>query len=623
NTKVFTEKWNSLKYIRREGSMKWEKINLPKFEYATADNFFYALDRSTQALPEAQGERPNVWLYIHGPSHEKALTASREGDVLMPAAECLSVMRAMAEGSFVAYPYNELNEAWKAKIYPDHGWGGKCGEMTDDLFRRKYEFAKNSAERIIGEQTAYLASMVRTDLSRGRPVVIFNTTSFARKRPVAVDVQFEQGYASALAISTSQGGAVELQLSDVDYYPDKSIRRAKLNFVASVPAVGYTTYYVSPSSAMQKVRPAASTKVIENEYYRVELAAGGLRQIWDKELNVGLLRTDKFLGGEVTTMHSYGNGAGEFDAVQQPDMEGFDRTSLHASEWTVEENGDVYTVLKSRTPIRHAVVEQRIRIYHKIKQIDFDIDLLNWEAVLYRDFRMVLPLAMKQSKVAYEVPYGVLNVGEDEMPGAAGERYYVENKLQHPRGIGRWISASGDGVTVTMASSVAVADYIDPTDNPVDYTVLQPILLASRRSCHPEGNNFTQPGDHHFHFALTSHAIDETRRNEFGISANTPLPAVYNAAEAKTASLANEMSMITTDNPWVNISAIKKCEDDDTIIVRMYNTTGETQRVNITLGGKKYRLVSTNLIEEEQGEVEAAVLGKYAIETYKLILNKE
>ena len=118
---------------------------------------------------------------------------------------------------------------------------------------------------------------------------------------------------------------------------------------------------------------------------------------------------------------------------------------------------------------------------------------------------MMLPLALGCSEVSYEVPYGALTVGKDEMPGAAGERYYVENKEQHPRGIGNWISAASDNLAVTLSSSVAVADYIDPTDNPVDYTILQPVLLVSRQSCHYEGNSYFQPGDHSFRFSLTSH----------------------------------------------------------------------------------------------------------------------
>ena len=38
------------------------------------------------------------------------------------------------------------------------------------------------------------------------------------------------------------------------------------------------------------------------------------------------------------------------------------------------------------------------------------------------------PLALGKTEVSYEVPFGALTVGKDEMPGAAGERYYVENK---------------------------------------------------------------------------------------------------------------------------------------------------------------------------------------------------
>lgn len=621
NTRVFTEKWNNLKYIRKEGSMKWEKINLPKFEYATADNFFYALDKSTKQLPEWGGERPNVWLYIHGPSHEKALTASRSGDVLLPAAECLSSMRALVDGSFASYPSQQLSDAWMSKIYPDHGWGGNCGEMTDNLFLRKYEYARNTAETIIDRQAGYLASMVRKSEGKGRAIVLCNTTAYRRSKPVAVTMQFAEGYAHDLQITNAAGKNCDLQLSDVQRYADGSISKATLNFVADVPQMGLTTVYVNASDKMQKLVPAFNGKTIENDYYRVEFAGGGIKQIWDKQMNAPMLNTEKFLGGEVITMHSYGNGAGEFDAVQQPDMEGFDKTSLHAGEWTVEANGAVYTQLMARTPVRHAVIEQRVRIYHNKKQIDFDIDLLNWESVMFREFRMTMPLAFSQSKVTYEVPYGVLNVGDDEMPGAAGERYYVENKLQHPRGIGNWISAaSPEGKAVTLSSSVAVADYIDPTTNPVDYTVLQPILLASRRSCHPQGNDFVQPGDHHFHFSFTSHKADAVERSQFGESANTPLAVVCDAPTAANACLDPETSFFTIDNPLVKVTTIKKCDDDNSYVVRMYNTSPEPQKVSVACAGHAFDIIQTNLIEEEQQPVESVELGKYAIETYKLRL---
>ena len=622
NTPQFINKWNSVRYIRKEGEKKWVKVNLPKFEYATADNFFNTLDKSTSLLPEIQGERPNVWLYIHGPSHERAITASRKGDIMLPAAEMMSSYQAMVSGSFTTYPVEVINAAWKAKIYPDHGWGGNEGVMTDNEFHRKYEYALSEAEKVIERQSSLLASSVKVNEEKGRPIIVFNNLSYNRTAPVCMDIRLDEGFANQLAIQDAKGINIPIQLSDVSYYPNKSIEKATVHFIANnVPSMGLQTYYLNPSNQMTPLSPAQNTKVIENTYYKIELVDGGIKQIFDKELNAPLLNTNKFLGGEVITMRSIGNGAGEFDAVQQPDMDGFDKTSAHAISWEIKENGPVYTTYKMRTPIRNAVIEQTLRVYHQTKQIDMDVDLLNWDGVLYREYRLMWPLALDKADVSYEVPYGTLTVGKDEMPGAAGERYYVENKEQRPRGIGNWISAANDKVAVTLTSSVAVADYIDPTDQPADYTILQPVLLASRHSCHGLGNPFFQPGDHSYRFSLTSHSSGSRAREEQGVSANVPLLTVFNPVQNVNASLPETISFISIKNPNVKVTALKKCEDDNSFIIRLYNTSADKQEVDINIYGKQpVTIIHTNLIEEEMNPVENIQLGKYAIETYKLKL---
>ncbi len=622
NTPQFISKWNSVRYIRKEGEKKWVKVNLPKFEYATADNFFNTLDKSTSLLPEIQGERPNVWLYIHGPSHERAITASRKGDIMLPAAEMMSSYQAMVSGSFTAYPVEAINAAWKAKIYPDHGWGGNGGVMTDNEFHRKYEYALSEAEKVIERQSTLLASSVKVNEEKGRPIIVFNNLSYNRTAPVCMDIRLDEGFANQLAIQDAKGINIPIQLSDVSYYPNKSIEKATVHFIANnVPSMGLQTYYLNPSNQMTPLSPAQNTKVIENTYYKIELVDGGIKQIFDKELNAPLLNTNKFLGGEVITMRSIGNGAGEFDAVQQPDMDGFDKTSAHAISWEIKEDGPVYTTYKMRTPIRNVVIEQTLRVYHQTKQIDMDVDLLNWDGVLYREYRLMWPLALDKADVSYEVPYGALTVGKDEMPGAAGERYYVKNKEQRPRGIGNWISAANDKVAVTLTSSVAVADYIDPTDQPADYTILQPVLLASRHSCHGLGNPFFQPGDHSYRFSLTSHSSGSRAREEQGVSANVPLLTVFNPVQNVNASLPETVSFISIKNPNVKVTALKKCEDDNSFIIRLYNTSADKQKVDINIYGKQpATIIHTNLIEEEVNPVEYIQLGKYAIETYKLKL---
>lgn len=620
NCPVFIEKWNNIRYIKNQDTGKKVKVRLPRFMYATADDFYYALDQSTTNLPTIKGERPNVWLYIHGPSHEEALTNSRKGDRLLPAAEMMSSFVSLAKGTFEKYPYDQLNKAWEAKIYPDHGWGGNGGIMTDNLFLRKYEFALNTAENIIESQAGMLASSVRTDKSKGRPVILFNNLPFQRSAPVSVDVQFEENFARQIEVKDHKGSVVSSQLTDISYYPDGSVEKGKLHFVAgNMPSMGLKTYYIT-ASQKAPVKSGTSGNVIENNYYRIELVNGGIKQITDKTTNKKLLDTDKFLGGEVITMRSKGNGAGEFDAVQQPDMEGFDKTSNYSSSWIQEEDGPVFTSYKLRSPIRDAVIEQTLRVYHETKRIDMDAAILNWNGVLYREYRMMWPLAFGQASVSYEVPYGALTVGKDEMPGAAGERYYVENKKQRPRGIGNWLSATDNTDAVTISSSVAVADYIDPTDQPAGYTILQPILLASRRSCHPLGNEFIQPGDHYYHFSLTSHAAGNQTREKSGLSANEELVAVYHPETYAGVNLPEELSFVSVDNPYTIITAFKKCEDDNSLILRLYNCSEQEQKVNLTLHVAPKQIVKTNLIEEETEAVDQIVLGKYAIETYKIKL---
>ena len=632
NCGPLTAKWNSIRYIQAEDNRK-VRVDLPKFRYATADDFFHALDSSTTGLQTIRGERPNVWIYIHGPLHERAITVSRKGDLALTAAEKIASFQALTQGDFMYYPGNRLDRAWEAKIYPDHGWGGQNGEITDQTFLRKYEFALSEAEALLNTGINALASQVKTTNTGGIPVVIFNTLSWKRDDPVTVPVQLKKGEAKSVSLKDAAGKSVPCQLSNITFHADGTVHTADLHFVANnVPSLGFTTFYLEtnktealitadnlmPGKVVQTTT-ATGTEVnsFENKYYRIAFVEGGIRQIEDKELGIALLDTTKFLGGEVITMQSTGSDAGDFAKVQQPDMAYFDKVSNHSPQWSVKENGEVFTSLCYRSKIRNAVVEQTVTIYHAIKKIDVDLAILNWEGILNREYRMMLPVNIVNGEVEYEVPYGVLRIGKDEMPGDAGEGY-ADNIDQRPRGIGNWIGVSGKDFGVTLSSSVAAADYIDPTDNPLVNTVLQPVLLASRKSCHWEGIEYLQVGDHFFHFSLTSHPPGWHQGARFGQSSNEKLWAVFAPKAYQEASLPQSFSFFDIQSDNVIVSAIKKCEDDESMIIRLYNTSDRTETVKLTTAYTPKEIIRVNLVEEEQEKVNALVLCKYAIETFKL-----
>lgn len=618
------KQWKNIDELQNEKG-EYIPAKLPDFVIASAPKFFDALMNENPKLKTIKGERPAVWLYIHGPSHQKAIKTSREGDILLTQAEKFATANAIVSGSFINYPETELRNAWEAKIYPDHGWGGKHGDITDALFHSKYEFAKAEAEKILNSNLNELTAKIKTDSKKGRPIIVFNSLNWERNDPISIEINFEESEAFYIELQDEKGTKTEVQLSDVFNNPDGSIKKAQLHFIAeSVPSIGYKTYYLKTGKDTYLEDSNEFQEEVENQYYKLKFANGGLSSIFDKELNKELIDSEKFVAGEVFTMHSEGNGAGEFADIQQPDMEGFDKTGNYKTYWEVEENGKVFTIYKYRQKLRNAVVEQRIKLYHQQKRIDFETALLNWEGELYREFRMAIPLNMNNGQVAYEVPFGVVEVGKDELEGAAGERHKTDCKDIHPRGIENWISASNSEFGVTMSSSVVAADWIDPTDTPVDNQILQPILLASRRSCHWEGNEYLQTGNHYFSFSITSHKPGWKNGASFGRQANEKLIAVWATNTFTNASLPESLSFFKTDQKNILISTVKKAEDSNEIVVRIVELEGKDKIVNFESFKEFKQVKLTNLIEEEIENLNPnnksiqLNLGHHAIETIKI-----
>ena len=275
-------------------------------------------------------------------------------------------------------------------------------------------------------------------------------------------------------------------------------------------------------------------------------------------------------------------------------------TLFSSLKWRVEDNGPIFTSFRYRQAIRNAVAELAVTFYHQVKKIDFDITLKNWDGTMFREYRMALQLNMTDSQVAYEVPYGVVEVGKDEIPGAAGERYQVECSELHPRGIENWINASGNGFGVTLASSVVGMDYINPTDKSLDNTLLQPILLASRRSCHFEGNDYHQTGHHSYTFSITSHEAGWKNGIYFGRESNEQLFAIVAPQKYEQANLGESLSFLKVEQDNIIVTAMKKAENEDALVIRLYNYDNKDTEVDLTIWKSFNTAIETNLIEEEE-----------------------
>ncbi len=614
------ETWNGFDYIKDENNQE-KSVYLPEMELMTVDEFMSLAEKNVTNVDTIMGERPNVWVYIHGPAHHDAITASREASKLLPAAEKFLSISNILDPQRMPYPAGDFNQAWLSKIYPDHGWGGHDGDITDDLFKEHLVKSRAMGQSLLQKGTDFIASKIKTNEKIGIPVVLFNSLSWKRTDPVTVSVNLKQGNAKSLEILDAYKNVQNSQISNVHNYLDGSIKSADISFIAeNIPSIGYKTYYVKTSEKSNVITERnSSLKNYENSFYKITFDKKGIEQVYDKDLQRNLFQTDNFKAADVFTLYSKGNGAGEFGDIQQPYMKDFDKVSAHHPTWDILADGSVFTTYRQRQQILHAIVEQDITIYHELKRVQFETRLLNWSGEMFREFRTAYPIAIENAEITYEVPFGSVTVGKDEIE-TAGDRYTPLCKDVHPRAIIDWISASDNEMTVTVSSSVAAADWIDPTTDHKN-TVLQHLLLASRTSCHWEGNEYSQAGSHSYQNVLTSNKSGSLIGSRIAKQHNEPLHVTVFPNKSNKTDLPESASFFTIDRENVIITTVKKAEDTEDLIVRMYDTEGKSSQVNLESYFNMNQIQKTNIIEEFPVPVKQMNVPKYSIETFSISVN--
>ena len=90
------------------------------------------------------------------------------------------------------------------------------------------------------------------------------------------------------------------------------------------------------------------------------------------------------------------------------------------------------------------------------------------------------------------------------------------------------------------------------------------------------------------------------------------------------AGLPEEKSFFSLDGEDIIISTIKKAEDDQSVVIRMFDIKGESRTVNLNHDFNFNNAVSTSLVEENIRDIQSKKnqtkinIGHHAIETVKL-----
>ena len=593
------------------------EVPLPRIRYSTTDAYLEAVVAEESDIPDIYGERPDLWLYIHGPAHYEQTLDKRKASVLLPAAEFYSTVNYL-DGH--EYPKALLDRGWMASIFPDHGLGGKHGDITDSIFADSLALGKRIGQDILQKQLETITAGVTG--SKG-DVVVYNDLPWERNSFVEVYVK-----GTAPHIVKDCNNAI---------VPSEMFTRNDSTFVrfpAGVPAFGYARFRIATGKAVSapsdnEVR--VGDDWCSNAYYDLVLGDGGIIRLFDKQLGKDVMENEKFALGDILDAEYKGNGAGEFLRITdiETPFNGPETAGSHKSDWKIISSGRFSVTYENIFHDEFADIIQHITVYHSIKKIDFDVRLENFTGEHNRQYRILFPLDMKTDlgDICYEVPMAVSHVGKDELDmrpgGYTGQgSYRFHPSDSHPREVLNFISANGNGFGFTMSSCVAVCDWEDPSHEVSDYPVLQGILLSSHKSCHGEGNWYHQTGTHDFHFSITTHPEGWQNGYAMALEENHPLHVIVKPAKGGRAPATR--SFLQISDPLVGVSTMKKADAEDAVILRLVEMEGIDKDITVQLPFEAKRIVRCNLIEDEQeplscsGSVVTLHMGHHAIETFKL-----
>lgn len=564
-----------------------------RLEYGTADRYFriLAAEASLEDLPIIRGEMPNPWLYIHGPGHHKTVDALRRGQAALLTAEQLLAVRHPAGLPASDRSNLELARAWRDHLYTDHGFGGLHGVGTDEVFRMKAESALHIANVSIEESLTTLAA----DAGLGRDeILVYNPLSFLRTDWVEVEVEFDgPADATSVALRDTHGATVPGHVLGTHLPVGTRSGWARIGFLAGdVPALSSVVYRVedargpddgmTPDMRWRRARPAGSV-TWENSFYGVSISRGGVDLLRDATTGVRTVDASRYLLGEVIALDSPGVDVGQHEhdgswdfrapAPFQPLLTGLERAANRGTEPRVLLEAEDIMRVATETSIAGALVRTTYSFYRDLPYFDLRVDVIGWPGHHARELRICFPFAGTEAEVTYEVPGGHVRAGRDELPGFAGMR---------PREVQNWIQATHGGRALTVSGHVAVWDWLDVDSAGPVGTVLQGVLLASKRSCHLQGNWYDQAGDHVFQFRVDPTGAGAGSRQALGDGFAFPLRARRGADAPGRASRAVSAlpAWLVPGVEGIAITSIKPL--DDGLLVRYQEHEGRSVTVDLS-----------------------------------------
>lgn len=536
-------------------------------------------------------------------------------------------------------------------LYDEHTWGwwrsveDQFSLETRALGHRKTSFAEDAAFEGRRYRDRALRSLAERVVRRqaGRQLILFNPLAHARCEVV----RFLAGWRlrgdaapSAVRVIDGNGNEVPSQCRVVRYTGHLiPFTDFWIDFLAEVPALGYAVYRLEDTGSSVTEPQPETGRVIENEFYRVEVDdAGRVLHLVDKELNRDLAGDGPWHLNQLIYEQVVSPG-GRADLLIER-FPPFEFAPERAQvEWRSPERARVHVTrdplgvsLMSETSMQHFPrITQGIRLENGSRHVDFVTRFVKEEVEATEAVHIAFPLAVTPDTVRCDISGGAFEPGKEQIPGTATDWY----NLRHG------VLLQGDGIALTwLCGEAPLVEFGEmKTGKTPSPPVLDNGLLFSYALNNHWFTNFfaRQSGDFTFHYRLLSSRngdlADMARAGRELLTPLAVLPVEEGSArgpgvilmERGQDSAGNTASFLEVVDGTGEPDAVCPARDRDGWIVRVYETGGRdgTSRLRLRWPSP-VRVTRCDILERpqedlqvENGEVEVA-LRPYGTATLRL-----
>lgn len=549
---------------------------LPRVEMRSPEEFFRRCEADIQEPTVWSGE---LYLELHRGTYTTQARVKRDNrrsELLLRDTEFLSAVAARVSG--LPYPGAALERLWKLVLlnqFHDIIPGSSIAEVYRDTAAQYAEVLDTgetlrgrAVDAILGD-SAYAAA--------AENIYVINTLGILRHEVVSLP-------AGTPARQVSAGG--------------------QPLGVIHAPALGYAVFAAgAPQEGFAAVPGAQAVEtadrfILENDLVRATFDRGGRL--------VGLL--DKRAGRECIEADAQGNRFVLFD--DHPAIwDAWDVDIFHLEKRREVGPATAARVLETG-PLRAAVeftyqlspastLTQIVSLTALSPRLDFATEA-EWHES-HKFLKVEFPLALRAAEATYEIQYGHIRRPTHWNTSWDMARFEVPAQ--------RWADLSEPDFGVALLN-----------DSKYGYSVHGNVMRLSLLRAPKEPDPTADMGRHTFRYALLPHPGTPQEANVVMEAYRFNVPLLI----GRTAAAPAEMSFFSVDAPAIVIDWIKKAEDSDALIVRLYEACGTHARGRLNSPLPVAAAAICNLLEEEEAPLDwhdggvALQLRPFQIVTLKL-----